>query len=135
MYYNGGQLLDEVRVKQMYSSHFPAGCRTVLISSYPYLMLHNSMPLQVHIDAVAPPPRPTTVPQALQQSMPLAEVLNLISKPPGSAPPFIPYKPVPYLVPLPAKHTLTVKRPNVLTSSAFGDLREDNLQLVIQVRD
>ncbi len=67
--------------------------------------------------------------------MPLAEVLNLISKPPGSAPPFIPYKPVPYLVPLPAKHTLLVKRPKALRDeAAFGDLREDNLQLVIKVR-
>ena len=67
--------------------------------------------------------------------MPLAEVLNLISKPPGSAPPFIPYKPVPYLVPLPSKHTLTVKRPNSLSPGAFGELREDNLQLIIQVRE
>lgn len=79
---------------------------------------------------VSPPPRPSTVPAALQQTMPLADVLNLISKPPGSAPPFIPYKPVPYLVPLPKLHTLTVKSPHLLTSSAFGDLREDNLQLV-----
>ena len=93
----------------------------------------HSIPQQVHVDAVLPPPRPTTVPQALQQSMPLAEVLNLISKPPGSAPPFIPYKPVPYLVPLPSRHTLAVKAPNVLSATAFGDLREDNLQLVIQV--
>lgn len=98
MYYNGGQLLDEV-----------------------------------HVDAVQPPPRPSTVPAALQQTMPLADVLNLIAKPPGSAPPFIPYKPVPYLVPLPGKHTLTVKRPDQLRDSAFGDLREDNLQLIIQV--
>ena len=93
----------------------------------------SASPPQVHVDAVLPPPRPTTVPQALQQSMPLAEVLNLISKPPGSAPPFIPYKPVPYLVPLPSRHTLAVKAPNVLSATAFGDLREDNLQLVIQV--
>ena len=84
---------------------------------------------------VDPPPCPTTVPQALQQNMPLADVLDFISKPPGTAPPFIPYKPVPYLVPLPSKHTLAVKRPDVITSPlAFGDLREDNLQLVIQVR-
>jgi hypothetical protein len=49
---------------------------------------------EVAVDAVQPPPRPSTVPQALQQAMPLADVLNLIAKPPGSAPPFIPYKPV-----------------------------------------
>jgi hypothetical protein len=30
-----------------------------------------------------PPPRPTTVPLALQQSMPLANVLGSIAKPPG----------------------------------------------------
>jgi len=49
---------------------------------------------EVAVDPVQPPPRPSTVPQALQQAMPLADVLNLIAKPPGSAPPFIPYKPV-----------------------------------------
>lgn len=38
---------------------------------------------EVHVDAVVPPPRPSTVPQALQQAMPLADVLNLIAKPPG----------------------------------------------------
>eukprot|EP00983_Pelagomonas_calceolata_P113261 1159965-Pelagomonas_calceolata.AAC.18 len=91
------------------------------------------------VDAVQPPPRPSTVPQALQQAMPLADVLNLIAKPPGSAPPFIPYKPVrivcgvPYLVPLPGKHTLPVKAPFKYSASAFGDLREDNLQLIIQL--
>lgn len=51
-----------------------------------------------------------------------------------SAPPFIPYKPVPRLVPLPTVHTLTVKRPDQLVPDAFGDLREDNLQLVIQAK-
>lgn len=40
---------------------------------------------------------------------------------------------VPYLVPLPAKHTLPVKCPFRLSASAFGDLRDDNLQLIIQV--
>ncbi len=81
-----------------------------------------------------PPPRPSTVPQALQQTMPLANVLNLIAKPPGSAPPFLPYKPVPRLVPLPQHHTLTVKRPDLGSAEAFGDLREDNLQLVIMAK-
>ncbi|KXZ56071.1 hypothetical protein GPECTOR_2g953 [Gonium pectorale] len=89
---------------------------------------------EVSVEAVIPPPRPSTVPQALQQTMPLANVLNLIAKPPGSAPPFIPYKPVPRLVPLPTLHTLTVKRPDQLIEEAFGDLREDNLQLVIQAK-
>ncbi len=89
---------------------------------------------EVSVEAVIPPPRPSTVPQALQQTMPLANVLNLIAKPPGSAPPFIPYKPVPRLVPLPSMHTLTVKRPDQLAAEAFGDLREDNLQLVIQAK-
>ncbi|KAG2438847.1 hypothetical protein HXX76_005387 [Chlamydomonas incerta] len=89
---------------------------------------------EVGVEAVIPPPRPSTVPQALQQTMPLANVLNLIAKPPGSAPPFIPYKPVPRLVPLPPEHTLTVKRPDIHAAEAFGDLREDNLQLVIQAK-
>ena len=81
-----------------------------------------------------PPPRPSTVPQALQNQMPLTDVLNLISKPPGSGSPFIPYKPVPYLVPLPSRHTLVVSNPtNARDESAFGDLRQDNLQLVILV--
>lgn len=89
---------------------------------------------EVAVEAVVPPPRPSTVPQALQQTMPLANVLNLIAKPPGSSPPFIPYKPVPRLVPLPEKHTLTVKRPDLRSGDAYGDLREDNLQLVVQAK-
>lgn len=40
---------------------------------------------------------------------------------------------MPYLVPLPSKHTLAVKRPDLLNAQSFGDLREDNLQLVMQV--
>lgn len=40
---------------------------------------------EVAVDAVVPPPRPSTVPQALQQTMPLADVLNLIAKPPGES--------------------------------------------------
>lgn len=38
---------------------------------------------EVSVEAVIPPPRPSTVPQALQQTMPLANVLNLVAKPPG----------------------------------------------------
>lgn len=41
---------------------------------------------------VQPPERPTTVPLALQQSMPLAQVMSLIAKPPGTGPPYRPYK-------------------------------------------
>ncbi|GMH33927.1 hypothetical protein BSKO_01761 [Bryopsis sp. KO-2023] len=95
----------------------------------------GSMINEVAMDILPPPERPTSVPAALQQSMPLAEVLNLIAKPPGSAPPFIPYKPVPRLVPLPDKHTLSVKYPESLDTSTFGDLREDNLQLVIVAKN
>lgn len=86
---------------------------------------------QAAVEPVTPPPRPTTVPLALQQGMPLATVLELIAKPPGTAPPFEPYKPVPRLVPLPSRHTLNVKRPEVLKPAAFGDLREDNMQLIL----
>ena len=63
--------------------------------------------------------------------MPLADVMDIISKPPGSTPPFIPYKPVPPLVPLPQRHTLPVARPHVLNDrSAFGDITEDPLQVI-----
>lgn len=48
-----------------------------------------------------------------------------------SAPPFVPWKPVPRLVPLPGSHTLTVSRPELLDSAAYGRLRPDNLQLSI----
>lgn len=48
-----------------------------------------------------------------------------------SAPPYVPQKPVPRLVPLPPCHTLPVKRKDRLDAQAFGALREDNLQLVI----
>lgn len=64
----------------------------------------------------------------------VVQVLNSISKPPGSAPPFIPFKPVPRLVPLPSKHTLPVQQPNRFKLSNFGELREDNLQMVLLAR-
>lgn len=77
-----------------------------------------------------PPTKPNSVPGALQQNMPLADVMDIISKPPGSTPPFIPYKPVPPLVPLPKRHTLPVARPHVLNDrSAFGEITEDPLQV------
>lgn len=77
-----------------------------------------------------PPAKPNSVPGALQQSMPLADVMDVIAKPPGSAPPFIPYKPAPPLVPMPERHTLTVRRPHVLNDrAAFGDLAEQPLQV------
>jgi len=82
--------------------------------------------------AVQAPERPTTVPLALQQSMPLAQVMDLIAKPPGTAPPYRPYKPVPRLVPLPGSHTLTVLRPELRTAESYGQLRPDNLQLVLK---
>lgn len=90
----------------------------------------------LQVPALWPPPRPTTVPLALQQSMPLAQVLSVMAKPPGSAPPFVPWKPVPRLVPLPGSHTLTVARPELRDAASYGNLRSDNLQLSItaQVR-
>ena len=45
-----------------------------------------------------------------------------------------PITPVPFLVPLPPVHSLKVKWPDSLAEDAFGDLREDNLQLIIAVR-
>lgn len=42
---------------------------------------------------------------------------------------------MPYLVPLPKTHTLPVKAPFKHSASTFGDLRDDNLQLIILVRD
>lgn len=64
----------------------------------------------------------------------MLQVLNSISKPPGSAPPFIPFKPVPRLVPLPSRHTLPVQQPNRFKLANFGHLREENLQMVLLAR-
>ena len=80
------------------------------------------------VELLAPPGKPDTVPGALQDGMPLASVMDAISKPPGSAPPFAPAKPRPRLVPLPERHTLAVRRPHDLSAPAFGDLRPDHLQ-------
>ncbi|DBA90981.1 TPA: hypothetical protein ACH3X2_004190 [Trebouxia sp. C0005] len=117
----------------------------VLANLFPYYRLPNGKKAYYYYDAGVvvdevevlpsdPPQRPTSVPQALQQNMPLASVLNSISKPPGSAPPFIPFKPVPRLVPLPSRHTLPVQQPNRFKLSNFGHLREDNLQMVLLAR-
>lgn len=48
-----------------------------------------------------------------------------------SAPPFVPYKPVPRLVPLPDRHTLVVARPESKEAASWGHLRNDNLQLIL----
>jgi hypothetical protein len=87
---------------------------------------------EAEFPAVQPPVRPTTVPLALQQSMPLASIMSLIAKPPGTAPPFRSYKPVPRLVPLPGSHTLTVVHPEMRTAESYGQLRPDNLQLLLK---
>lgn len=87
---------------------------------------------EAEVGPVQPPARPTTVPLALQQSMPLASVMELIAKPPGTAPPFKPYKPVPRLVPLPGSHTLKVARPELHVVESYGVLRPDNMQLVLK---
>eukprot|EP00879_Flechtneria_rotunda_P024201 GHRR01025649.1.p1 GENE.GHRR01025649.1~~GHRR01025649.1.p1 ORF type:complete len:986 (+),score=357.96 GHRR01025649.1:892-3849(+) len=84
---------------------------------------------EAEVGPVWPPSRPTTVPMALQQQMPLAHVLTVMAKPPGSAPPYVPWKPVPRLVPLPGIHTLTVARPEQRDAESYGHLRSDNLQL------
>lgn len=41
-------------------------------------------------------------------------------------------QPVPRLVPLPGSHTLTVLRPELRTAESYGQLRPDNLQLVLK---
>jgi hypothetical protein len=81
------------------------------------------------VELLEPPPKPNTVPGALQNTMPMATVMDMIAKPPGSAPPCMLAKPTPRLVPLPKRHTLPVKRPNDLSASAFGDLVVENLQV------
>ncbi|KAF8071180.1 hypothetical protein HT031_001262 [Scenedesmus sp. PABB004] len=68
---------------------------------------------EAEVAPVAPPPRPTTVPLALQQSMPLGDVLSVMARPPG-------------------RHSLTVSRPEAAgDAAAYGELRSDNLQLSI----
>ena len=86
------------------------------------------------VDALPPPAKPSSVPAALQSSMPLATVMDVIAKPPGSAPPFEPYQPAPRLVPLPGKHTLRVRKPHRLDAAAFGDLLPSNLQVRIPAK-
>jgi hypothetical protein len=78
---------------------------------------------------MVPPHKPSSVPGALQNCIPLASVMDVIAKPPGSAPPFTLYKPAPRLVPLPRRHTLRVKHPDCLHADTFADLTDDNLQV------
>ena len=92
----------------------------------------HSWLMQVHVEAAWPPARPSTMRGALQLGVPPSGVLaELMGRATADADP--PVTPVPYLVPLPMRHSLAVKRPDVMSEEAFGDLREDNLQLVIQV--
>lgn len=43
----------------------------------------GSMINEFEMEAISPPKPPSSVPAALQQAMPLAEVLDLVAKPPG----------------------------------------------------
>ncbi|KAK9825957.1 hypothetical protein WJX74_001162 [Apatococcus lobatus] len=88
---------------------------------------------EVVVPPCDPPARPTSVPQALQQTMPLAQVLENISNP-SAGTKILQYRPVPRLVPLPLQHTLCVKNPNDLTLRSFGDLRLDNLQMALEAQ-
>ena len=97
-----------------------------------YLRTNTHALMQVHVEAARPPARPSTMRGALQLGVPPSGVLaELMGRATADADP--PVTPVPYLVPLPMRHSLAVKRPDVMSEEAFGDLREDNLQLVIQV--
>lgn len=100
-----------------------------------YHYTDGSVVNEKEIEKLPPPPRPTSIPTALQHGMPLTNVLNIIAKPPGSGITITPYRAVPDLVPLPAKHTLMVKHPELLTPDSFGDLCKDNLQLYIQAKE
>lgn len=86
------------------------------------------------VERIPPPERPNSIPAALQQGMPLTNVLNVIAKPPGSGVAIAPYRAVPRLVPLPKQHTLPVKYPESVDPETFGDLREDNLQLILRAK-
>lgn len=86
------------------------------------------------VEKIPPPERPNSIPAALQQGMPLTNVLNVIAKPPGTGVAIAPYRAVPRLVPLPAQHTLPVKYSESVDPETFGDLREDNLQLILRAK-
>eukprot|EP00210_Caulerpa_lentillifera_P000601 g582.t1 len=87
------------------------------------------------IEKLVTPERPNSIPAALQQGMPLTRVLDVIAKPPGSGVAIAPYRAVPRLVPLPTKHTLPVKYPESNDAETFGDLREDNLYLILKSKE
>ncbi|GAX83592.1 hypothetical protein CEUSTIGMA_g11017.t1 [Chlamydomonas eustigma] len=94
VYYDGGQLVDEV-----------------------------------HVDDARAPGKPVTIAQALQDSLPVSDLLGQLTGLKGAAAQYIP---VPLLVPLPDVHTLPVKRSDLIEESAFGDLKEDNPHIVIK---
>lgn len=50
---------------------------------------------EAHVDPLTVPMMPVSMPSALQSDMPLAGVLHSITKPPGSVPAFMTYRPVP----------------------------------------
>lgn len=81
------------------------------------------------------PARPTSIPTALQEGMPLTQILDVVAKPPGSGVQTEPYRAVPRWVPFPEKHTLPVKHPDRFEMETFGDLCESNLRLWIQTRE
>ena len=77
------------------------------------------------------PPRPHSFPSALQRHMPLAALLDVISKPPGSGVDIALLKPMPKVARLPKLHTLPTRDTQAVEAWAFGDLDEINLHFVM----
>lgn len=75
-----------------------------------------------------PPPKPSSFPSALQRHLPLATMLDMLAKPPGTGGSVDLLKPLPRLAEVPDRHTIPVKNPDVLEAWAFGDLVESNLR-------
>jgi len=77
-----------------------------------------------------PPPRPKTLKDALQHTIPLDIVLAEVNKP-GNGPSAAPFRPVPPPAPFPERHTLRVREPHSLKPAAFGVLAKPIMQFVI----
>ena len=97
-----------------------------------YHYTDGSLANEREFDPLPTPPRPTSIPTALQQGMPLTHILDIIAKPPGTGVVFVPHRPVPRLVPLPTKHSLPVKSPESFDADTFSDLREHNVRICLE---
>lgn len=123
-------MFEHARGAKVYQSLFPSYRLPNGRTAYYYLKDGVQFD-EEEVHLLAPPPKPSSFPSALQRHMPLASMMDMLAKPPGTGGSVQLLKPLPRVADVPDRHTLPVKNPDVLEPWAFGDLNETNLEFIL----